>query len=690
MEKRSLLFINFSDDEYKLITSSLDNIKLNVSTKASSLQELNTNKENLADIGLVLLKIESHQPSKPLLHKARGQFNHFPIILISDVELTSDEYKQFDLGNILDIRPLQPISLVAKSIAREVKSQLCGYSKHLLNSRFKNEKYRFDAFVKHTEDGFALIHDGVYLSTNEAYKRIFNIPDDENIKNTPVLEFNSKNSPPPSKQDIRYNTSLESLPDETVLSVLIQARNNESFVTTIYKTNCFVKGQLCSQVLIHNPDAWSHVDKGFTDLRTFDHETGLYNKRFSLEYINKQLKTPKPTGAVAVILINDFRHIREQNSLNYVDDIIKSLAKQIQSISTKNNIVARHSDAAFTVFSDQAEHTEFLLNCQQLLTDVNNTLFGNDTQYIKLTLSIGVAYIDNRISSSRQLITHADKACDKACSQGGNQIHVYDSISTPLTVMVDEEKGKQLIQSALEQDRLHLLYQPIVDLSEKNTENYAVLLRILDEKNNHIPPNNFILIAEKTGIIISLDEWVLKSTIEQIREASRQGLKRKFFISLSSVTYRDNHFIDTLISLLKSYNIDASLLVFQINFSDIQTELTSLKRFISVIKNECGCQLAFDQIGFRQVTDEMIREYRVDYLKIDGAFSQNLLHSDESKQIIQNILDVTRRNNVKTIAKSVENANTLALLWNIGVDAVQGYFLQKPADTMHFNFELND
>jgi FOG: EAL domain len=86
----------------------------------------------------------------------------------------------------------------------------------------------------------------------------------------------------------------------------------------------------------------------------------------------------------------------------------------------------------------------------------------------------------------------------------------------------------------------------------------------------------------------------------------------------------------------------------------------------------------------------MLKEYSVGYLKIDGSFSQNLLNNNESQAIMKNIIEVTRRNDVKTIAKSVENANTLALLWNLGIDAVQGYFLQKPADTMQFDFDLNN
>jgi diguanylate cyclase (GGDEF)-like protein len=485
------------------------------------------------------------------------------------------------------------------------------------------------------------------------------------------------------------NTSLESLPDETILSVLIHTRDNESFVTTIYKTHCFVKNQLCTQILIHNPDAWSNVDKGFTDLRTFDYETGLYNKRFAHEYIEHELEAKEPHGSLALILIDDFRQIREEYSVNYIDNIIRSVAEIINQNSEKSDILARYSDAVFTLFSSTLSRSDFLINCQECLTEISNALFGNDSQYLKLSISIGVSFIDARTTTSKQLISNANKACDKALTYGGNQIHVFDSITTPLTVVVDEKKNTELIKSALQEDRLHPLYQPIVDLSEKNTENYAVLLRILDQNNTHIPPDNFILTAEKTGLIGSLDEWVLKNTIEQIRESSRQGIKRKFFISISSITYRTTSFLETLVSEVKFYNIDTSLLVFQINFTDVKTEALALKKFIKIAKEDCGCQLAFDQIGFNQITPEILEEYPIDYLKIDGTFSQNLLHNKESQDIIKAIIEITSKHNVKTIAKSVENANTLALLWNIGIDAVQGYFLQKPADTMRFDFDLN-
>jgi len=693
MTKRTVLTLNFSTEELKILTAALGKNDANVILKTASLNQLDSQKEAFADINLVLVKLYDSEPSNAgLLQKVKQHFFHFPVILVSDNALPVEESIQYDSKNIIDIRVFKPISLVAKSISREVKSQRTKYLLHQVNSQFKNESYRFDSFLKHTEDGVALIHDGQYWATNSAYKRIFNIPADENIVCSPVLEFSTPTACPVggnlSKRNL--NTSLESLSYETILSVLIQTREGDSFVTTIYKTHCFVKDQLCTQILIHNPDAWSNVEKGFTDLRTYDHDTGFYNKRFAIEYINKELENEKPHGSLAIILIDDFRDIRKQHSINYSDEVIRTLGTIINETCPQNTVLARYGDAVFTLFSCELSRSDFLLNCQQILTEVNNTLFGDDSQYIKLTLSIGVSFIDPRVTTSKQLTSQADKACDKAGSNGGNQIHVFDSVTTPLTVIIDERENTRLIQSALEQNRLHPLYQPIVDLSQKSTENYAVLLRILDDNNAHIPPDHFILTAEKTGLISHLDEWVLRNTIKQIREASRQGLQRKFFISISNITYRNTSFMETLVNELKLYNIDASLLVFQISFSDVKIEPTVLKNFISVIKKECGCQIAFDQIGFSQITDKMLQEYSVDYLKIDGTFSQNLLNNKESQEVIKDIIEVTRRNNVKTIAKSVENANTLALLWNIGIDAVQGYFLQEPSDTMRFDFDLKN
>lgn len=691
MKKKIVLFIDFLEREKTVYKNHFDKLAIKSDTLFIDLVDIASKQHDLTNVSLVLLRLnDTEQSPEEKLSQVNNHFALRPIILVKDDIVEDSDLTLLEAKNCFDIRSSEPSLLIAKSIQREITRQHHKQLQHQLSSQLKNETYRFKAFLKHTEDGVALIHNGKYLSSNTAYKRIFGIEQHEDLSGKPVLEFSSdfKIKDKDTNADT-LNASLDALPDETVISVLIQNRENQDIITTIYKTHCFVGEMLCTQVLIHNPDAWINVDKGFTDLRTYDIETGLYNKRFFTERLEKEFHSEQPQGSLAYILIDDYRSLRDQHDIDYIENLIKSISDIISQSSPDNEILTRYGECIFTLFSNDASRSDFLKRCQLLLTDVNEQLFGDDSQYINLSLSIGVSFIDNRISSVKELISQADKACEKAAAEDGNQIHVYDSISTPLTAIVDEEKNRKMILSALEQNRLFPLYQPIVDLSEKSTENYAVLLRILDEKNLHIPPDQFILTAEKTGLISSLDEWVVKNTIQQIREATRQGIRRKFFITLSPSTYRTNQFLETLQSDLKFYNVDPNLLVFQVKFSDLKTNNSALKNFIQVVKS-CGCQIAFDHIGFGNMTSQTLKEFPVDYIKIDGSFSQNLMTDQSAREVIQSLIELSEKHHIRTIAKSVEDANTLALLWNLGVDAVQGYFLQRPSDHMQFDFDLND
>ena len=685
----NILVINLSKDEQTLLSKSLLNFP-NVVVQYTNFKNCIKHIKKLQKVDLVLINFNNHTTKSIQQHsQLKAELQQVPKIIFTD------DLEKFDInsfGNkVIDIRTLSPIHLTTNSIHRELNFQHHRSLFHVSRIKAKNEHSRFDAFLNNTEDGVALIHDNQYWSVNDAYKRIFNIPAEENLTQSVVKEFSESNtSSDRAKKNCALNTSLESLPDNQTSSVLIQKRGGESFVTTIYKTKCLVSNSLCTQILVHNPDAWSNIEKGFTDLRSFDHETGIHNKKFIIEHINNKIQEDSPQGSLAVILVNDFRQIRNKYTHQQTDKIIQSITSIIKESCDQSDVLAKYGDSVFTLFSSELDRSDFLLHCQKIIALTNDTIFGEESDFIKASLSIGISFLDQRVSSAEQLITQADKACDKASNSDGEKINVFDSISTPLNELIEEKQSVNLIQRALEENRLQTLFQPIVDLSEKNTENYAVLLRIIDEDNNHIPPDNFILTAEKTGLISQLDEWVLRNTIQQIRQASRQGVKRKFFINLSINTYKHDQFIETLMADVKFYGIDPSLLVFQINFSDLKDDPAILKKFICIAKEECGCQLAFDQVGFTEITDTLLKEYSVDYIKIDGSFTQSLLNDPVSKKVIEKLVKVTKRNNVKTIAKSVENANVLAILWNIGINAVQGYFLQKPADKMVFDFSLKD
>lgn len=685
----SLLALGFNSEDILLINNILDNEGYQTNINNTLLAEATESEEqdNLYQVALVKLS-NSMQNNQNRLSELKSAFPLLPIILITDQKIEKSEPLFID-KHVLDIRSFKPAVLTVRSIIRELDFQHHRTLFQQSSEQIKNEKSRLESLIQNSEDGFALIYDGNYISINNAYKRIFRIPDKENLAGKPVTEFTmTEVNHINGTAQKSLNISLDALPNNETTTVNIQTRDHNSFVTTLYKSQCKIKGQTCIQLLIHNPDPKASFDQEFTDLRSHDVETGIFNKSFIIEYVTKELNTEQPEGSFAFILLDDFRSICEENSIDYTDNVLKSVATDISSMLDDSDVFARFGDHVFTLFSPKAERTEFLLICEKILANINNMLFGENECYTKLSLSIGIGFITESTSTAQQLIAQADKACDTANLQGGNQIHVYDSIATPLKVLADEAKSVQLIQAALEQDRLHTMYQPIVDLASETTENYAVLLRILSFENKHIPPDHFLHAAQQSGLIRELDKWVLTNIIQQIRQAERQGINRRFFLSLSQATYMDDSFIRTLITNTKFYNIDTSMIVFQVNLSEIFTNATALKKFISLVKLETNCLIALDQVGFSEITDEVLQAYSVDFIKIDGSFTQQIINNKESQELFKEILEVTRRNNTRTIAKSVEDANTMALLWNLGIDAVQGYFLQKPSDQMSFDFEL--
>ena len=413
-----ILALNFNDDEQKLISNCL--------TKApaptihfSTFDNAFNQEKNIDTVDLVLINInEDNLKTFKHIPTIKNELSRLPKIIFS-TDIDTIDTDAFG-GKVIDVRSINPIQLTILSIKRELNFQHHRTLFHESRQKARNEHVRFDAFLKNTEDGVALIHDNQYWSVNDAYKRIFNIPVDQDLTHKAVSEFNmasvSKNSP---NKNEALNTSLEALPNNKTVSVLIQKRGGESFVTTLYKTPCLVNGLLCTQVLIHNPDAWSNIDKGFTDLRSFDHETGIHNKKFIVEHINTQLLEKDTHGCLAMLLIDDFRQIRNQYTLEQTDNIIQSIVSIIKESCAKGDVLARYGDAVFALYSKELNRSDFLLHCQKIISLVNNTIFGGESQYQKVSLSIGVSFIDNRLSSAEQLIAQADKACDKASNNSG-------------------------------------------------------------------------------------------------------------------------------------------------------------------------------------------------------------------------------------------------------------------------------
>jgi len=244
-----------------------------------------------------------------------------------------------------------------------------------------------------------------------------------------------------------------------------------------------------------------------------------------------------------------------------------------------------------------------------------------------------------------------------------------------------------VIDNALEYNRFRLFYQPIVSLQGDTRENYAVLVRMLDENDEPILPEKFIDRAISNGRMSALDRWIIKHAIEEVSLQRKNGRKINFFISLSGEALVDDTLLLWICDCLRLYDAKGPWITFQIADRDIRTHVQQTRALVEGLK-KIKCNLAIDHFGVTPKYESLLKHLPVDFLKLDQSFMTNLTTDSRKQELLREISELAKMYEVKTIATAVEDANSLAALWTVGVNYIQGYFLQEPSDTIGYDFNL--
>lgn len=676
-KKQLILAIDIKQEQIENLTTLCTENSANVIFHAISAIDY-LNKIEHPEPSLILLNLSQDCLDSSGAIEAISESLH-PIIIIHPTDSCCTTWWMPTYPQLRDCLPGKDDERISTAILREVET--LELTHRLKENQFwlNNISQGLNSIVSQGREAAALIHNGRYLKANKAYRKLFAFNEAQNIQHivVPDLLIDLENPQSPSgsaSNQQRKNCSLS-------------RQTGEQFQAETLSFPLFIKNRQCLQVIVRNPSL-SESNPGFAQhLIHKDELTGLINRQHFLQQLEKRTeKNPRKTnGALALILIDRFKLIREKRGILYSDQLLEKVSRLIEGRCHPENLVSRFNDAVFSIYTSHPDSETFSSFIEQIQKNIAETLFESGEDYLQITCSIGASLWNDQLSDMQELITRADQSCAKAAKNGGNQIQLYSSLSTTIGSAVHEQQQAAEISAALKENRFRLIYQPIVHLNGETAESYAVLLRMIDKEGKHISPDQFIHIAEKTGMIYNIDRWVIQQTCLLIKRAQIRKSNRLFFIKLSGESLDNKNLLPYLYSCLQEAGIDGKSLVFQIDYAEFRTRPTILKNFISGIK-KVHCQFAFDHFGFGKFRSIDLQSLPIDYLKIDGAFVRDLLSNPEHRATIKRAISASRPLNIKTIAKSVEDANTLASLWNLGVDAVQGYFLQEPSENMKYDF----
>ena len=409
--------------------------------------------------------------------------------------------------------------------------------------------------------------------------------------------------------------------------------------------------------------------------------TGLVNRNEFDKQLKRVLKSAKATEEVSILCYLDLDHFKVVNDAaghSAGDQLLIRLCHILEDKVRASDIVARLGGDEFGIILERCPLNNAVTVCENILRSINQFVFDWDKQSFKVGASIGIAIITDKSENEALIMSQADMACYRAKELGRNQMHIAHTNDTAIIERSSEFTYVSAITEALNNDRLFLMKQPIVSVSgdDKEIPHYEVLSRILDDKDNIIPPNEFIRVAERYGMITRVDRFVIKKAFHYHMQAHHNdGVV--ISINLSGNTVSDPYILDFIKQELETSKLEPSSVCFEITET---AAISSITKAINVIKElkDIGVKFALDDFGSGLSSFGYLKDLPVDFLKIDGTFVKNMVESEKDRAIVRSINEVAKVMGMQTIAEFVENDEILEILKEIGIDYAQGYGIGRP------------
>jgi diguanylate cyclase (GGDEF)-like protein/PAS domain S-box-containing protein len=424
-----------------------------------------------------------------------------------------------------------------------------------------------------------------------------------------------------------------------------------------------------------------------TWLAEHDPLTSLYNRRKfekELELAISVANRYDHTSALIFFDIDQFKYVNDSSGHQIGDELLIKVAEKLQKTTRKSDVVARFGGDEFIILAPNItqRHAEDFV--QKLCSEMTTVVITDGNEQHRVSISAGLLMFPEQNCSAQDLLASVDIAMYRAKEQGRGGWRLANNEDINRHEIRKRVTWKTNIEKALEDNRLILYYQPIMSIANRKIGHYECLLRMLSPNDEIIPPGMFIETAEKTGLILHLDQRVLELAFIKQAELIKQGFDIKLSLNLSGEMLSNRETFNIITRLLDTYRLDAGNFIFEVTETQAVTSLQAAHDLIMNIKS-IGGSFALDDFGVGFSSMNYLKKLRVNYLKIDGSFIKNITSSYEDQLFVNAIKSVGQGMGIKTIAEFVENEAILEVLSAMGIDYAQGYCIGKPMPEPEFH-----
>ena len=572
-------------------------------------------------------------------------------------------------------------------IKREVTAFSSIAKQHMLETAIKESEKRCEALLDSSRDAIAYIHEGMHVYSNHSYIQLFGFDESEDLEGMPILDMVGTDDRNTFKAFLRDNCKGGQCESEK-LELGLRNSDGTEFKGEMEFSPASIDGEPCIQIIIRTQTNSKELEEQLALMSQTDSVTGLYNRQFFLDSMEKAVEKAtagKLKAAALLIHLDNYNDIKQSAGVVGADQFLNEISRKFEAAMGNNDVLAHFEGNTFSVIALNQTDDSIEAFTRKISAAAHDYIANINDQSLNSTCTIGVSLIDENAPDAGEILLRAERAISEASEKGPNSFAVYRPKQGELTQKEIDAQVVNDLKDALTSNRFVLYYQPVISLHGDTDERYEVFVRMLDKEGNIIMPNDFLPAADRTGMSIAIDRWVLLNTITTLTQCWKEGKRTLFFVKLAANSLKDASLMAWLKDQLKKFNVPKNSLIFEVKES---VAVTSLKYTAELAKSlkELNCGFALDDFGTGKNPFELLKHIPADYLKLERSFMEELSSSTENQEAVKSITEKAMEMNKLTIAQCVQDATSLSVLWGMGINFIQGNFLQEPAPDLDYDF----
>ncbi|MBT8443602.1 MAG: EAL domain-containing protein [Gammaproteobacteria bacterium] len=536
------------------------------------------------------------------------------------------------------------------------------------------KQYRMELrnLMEGTAEPIVDIQEGIVVSANPPWLELFGYDNAEDVLNLPFMDMCSA-----SDQEMLKGALVACLKrkwDGATLKIRGSHASDGEFPIEINLERVTIDGEPAVRAVVPNDKSLDSEPAELVEQAVYkDPATGFYHRHYFVSKLEQCLAQSSAAGvrAIAYVRPDNFARVHDDIGMLATEDLLTKLAGLLRDFMQPNDLYGRFGGTMFIAMLSRGTMNDVEAWAEQLRKLVETEVFEIDSQSTSLTCTIGLYEIDTEDMSMAEMLATAEQACREGRDAGGNRVELCKSTNATQTIRAQDALWVPRIRAALMENRLRLVHQPISGLTEDIERVFDTRVQMIDEQNCVVHASEFIPAAERANMIKNVDRWVVGASLS-FCAAKNPSL---VFVRLSGGSVQDESLIHWLKARAQSAGIEPGRICFQVSEAIAAQFLRQTKELADEVR-AMGFRFAIDHVGLGRDPEQLLNHIPMDFMKIDGSLMQGLHKDSDTQGKVANLTNTAKKLDIKSIAERVEDANTMAILWQLGIAYIQGNYVQ--------------